>query len=94
MGQRAALAAHTDAGLDRLFLINTVAPIRVIRDLVPMLADPPLHTSSFRALGGTANTFANECFMDELSAAAGADPVAFRLPSRWAVGRCLPCQEG
>jgi short-subunit dehydrogenase len=41
VGQRAALAAHTDADLDRLFLINTVAPIRVIRDLVPMLADTP-----------------------------------------------------
>lgn len=43
------------------------------------LAETPLATSSFRALGGTANTFANEAFMDELAAAAGADPVAFRL---------------
>jgi CO/xanthine dehydrogenase Mo-binding subunit len=43
------------------------------------LAESPLHTSSFRALGGTANTFANEAFMDELAAAAEADPVEFRL---------------
>ena len=25
------------------------------------------------------NTFANECFMDELAAAAGADPIEFRV---------------
>jgi short-subunit dehydrogenase len=41
IGQRAALASYTDADLDRLFLINAVAPIRLIRDVVPMLADPP-----------------------------------------------------
>jgi CO/xanthine dehydrogenase Mo-binding subunit len=35
--------------------------------------------SSLRALGGTANVFAIESFMDELAAAAGADPVEFRL---------------
>jgi short-subunit dehydrogenase len=41
VGHSAALAGHTDADLDRLFLINTVAPIRMIRDLMPLLADPP-----------------------------------------------------
>ncbi len=41
VGQRAALATYADADLDRLFLINTVAPIRLIRDLLPLLADPP-----------------------------------------------------
>lgn len=43
------------------------------------LARVPLRTSSFRTLGGTGNTFANESFMDELAAAAQADPLEFRL---------------
>jgi nicotinate dehydrogenase subunit B len=38
-----------------------------------------LRSSAMRGLGGTQNTFANESFMDELAAAAGADPLAFRL---------------
>lgn len=39
----------------------------------------PLRTSSMRSLGGMGNTFANESFMDELAAAARADPLEFRL---------------
>lgn len=39
----------------------------------------PLRASALRALGGFANAFAIECFMDELAEAAGADPVEFRL---------------
>ena len=39
----------------------------------------PLRVSALRALGGTANIFAIESFMDELAAAAGSDPVEFRL---------------
>lgn len=42
-------------------------------------SDSPLRQSSYRALAATANNFARECFMDELAAAAGADPLAFRL---------------
>jgi isoquinoline 1-oxidoreductase len=42
-------------------------------------ADSPLRQGSYRALAATANIFARECFMDELAAAAGADPLAFRL---------------
>ena len=39
----------------------------------------PLRTSSLRSLGGFANVFAIESFMDELAAAAGRDPVEYRL---------------
>jgi isoquinoline 1-oxidoreductase len=39
---------------------------------------PPLRHGSYRGLAATANNFAREVFMDELAAAAGADPLAFR----------------
>jgi isoquinoline 1-oxidoreductase len=39
----------------------------------------PLRQGSYRALAATANNFAREVFMDELAAAAGADPLEFRL---------------
>jgi CO/xanthine dehydrogenase Mo-binding subunit len=39
----------------------------------------PLRTSALRSLGAYANVFAIESFMDELAAAAHADPLAFRL---------------
>lgn len=42
-------------------------------------ADSPLRQGSYRTLAATANNFARECFMDELAAAAGADPLDFRL---------------
>jgi CO/xanthine dehydrogenase Mo-binding subunit len=49
---------------------------RVVNHLV---RSAPLRTSSMRALGAHANVFAIESFMDELAAAANADPVEFRL---------------
>jgi nicotinate dehydrogenase subunit B len=49
---------------------------RIVKHLV---ADSPLRTSSMRSLGAYANVFAIESFMDELAAAAGVDPVEFRL---------------
>lgn len=49
---------------------------RVIAHWLPSL---PLRSSSMRSLGGAANTFANESFMDELARAAGVDPLEFRL---------------
>jgi nicotinate dehydrogenase subunit B len=39
----------------------------------------PFRTSALRTLGGYANVFATESFMDELANAAGIDPVEFRL---------------
>lgn len=39
----------------------------------------PLRSSAMRALGGYANVFAIESFIDELSEAAGRDPLEFRL---------------
>src|SRR5262249_18726423 len=43
------------------------------------IAEAPLRTSALRTLGGYANVFALESFMDELALAAGVDPVEFRL---------------
>ena len=40
---------------------------------------PPLRHGSYRALASTGNSFARESFMDELAAAADADPLEFRL---------------
>ncbi len=49
---------------------------RIVRHLIKEM---PLRTSALRALGGYANVFAIECFMDELATAAGTDAVEFRL---------------
>ncbi|MFM0478689.1 xanthine dehydrogenase family protein molybdopterin-binding subunit [Paraburkholderia strydomiana] len=61
------------------------------RNAIPLYAFPnmhvmnnfsptmPLHTSAMRSLGAHMNVFSIEATMDELAAAAGADPVAFRL---------------
>jgi CO/xanthine dehydrogenase Mo-binding subunit len=49
---------------------------RVIYHFLPNM---PVRVSALRALGAHVNVFAIESFMDELAAAAGADPVQFRL---------------
>ena len=54
---------------------GTVRSERVLTHTVPS----PLFTGPLRAPLRIQNTFANECFMDELCEAAGADPVQFRL---------------
>ena len=43
------------------------------------VAEQPLRCSALRSLGAHVNVFAIESLMDELAAAAGQDPVAFRL---------------
>jgi len=49
------------------------------RRAVTRPSQSPLRQGSYRALAATANNLARECFMDELAAVAGADPLAFRL---------------
>ena len=41
--------------------------------------ETPIRSSSLRSLGGAANTFAAESFIDELAEAVGQDPLAYRL---------------
>jgi nicotinate dehydrogenase subunit B len=43
------------------------------------ISEMPLRISAMRGLGAYTNVFSIESFMDELAAAAGIDPVAFRL---------------
>ncbi len=58
------------------FPFISIPGARVIYHFLPTM---PVRVSALRALGGYMNVFAIESFMDELAAAAGADPVAFRL---------------
>ncbi len=49
---------------------------RVVEHFLP---DMPVRVSALRSLGAFANILAIESFMDDLAAAAGIDPIAFRL---------------
>jgi len=64
-------------GAERNARTNYAFPAQ--RVLVHYVGNSFLHVSSFRTLGGMQNTFANESFMDELAAAAGVDPLEYRL---------------
>jgi nicotinate dehydrogenase subunit B len=50
-----------------------------VRTVAHRLETTPFRPSWIRTPGRLQNTFANEAFMDELAAAAGADPLEFRL---------------
>jgi nicotinate dehydrogenase subunit B len=50
-----------------------------VRTVCHRLESTPFRPSWIRTPGRLQNTYANECFMDELAAAAGADPIEFRL---------------
>ena len=66
-----------DGGGDRNAIpLYAFANARVTHHFIP---DMPLRVSALRALGAYTNVFAIESFVDELAAAAGIDPVEFRL---------------
>ncbi len=50
-----------------------------IKTVAHLLAETPFRWSWIRSPGRMQNTFANECFVDELAAAVGADPLDFRF---------------
>ncbi|MBR1125974.1 xanthine dehydrogenase family protein molybdopterin-binding subunit [Bradyrhizobium lablabi] len=66
-----------DGGGDRNAIpIYKFPNAKVVHHFIPAM---PLRISALRALGAYHNVFSAESFMDELAAAAGADPVEFRL---------------
>ncbi len=65
------------AGADRNARHNYTFPNS--RVTLQLLSGSPIRCSSIRGLGSPQNTFANESFIDELAALAGADPLEFRI---------------
>jgi nicotinate dehydrogenase subunit B len=63
------------------FLYNSAIPYKFanVKTVCHQLETTPFRSSWIRSPGRLQNTFANECFLDELAAAAGADPLEFRL---------------
>jgi nicotinate dehydrogenase subunit B len=74
-GARAAKPAVLPQG-DR----NAVPPYFGIPNLQVSVHDvvPPIRSARMRGVASLPNTFAHECFIDELAAAAGIDPLKFR----------------
>jgi CO/xanthine dehydrogenase Mo-binding subunit len=82
------LVAATLSGLP---VDETIAPGNIFQDsnipykfaninvVCHRLESTPFRPSWIRTPGRMQNTFANECFIDELAAAAGMDPIEFRL---------------
>lgn len=65
------------AGADRNARPTYVFPTS--RVTLHLLDRSPVRASSLRGLGSPQNTFANESFIDELAAMAGADPIEYRI---------------
>ncbi len=79
MGSRPARPAPGSAGgpNDMYAIPNRRSTSQVVS--LPMIYETPLRTGNLRDPNGPQITFASESFIDELAAAANADPVAFRL---------------
>ena len=61
-------------------ILNAIPSYEIaVKRVSENVVQAPVRTSSLRGLGGPVNTYANECFVDELAELAGEDPVAFRL---------------
>jgi nicotinate dehydrogenase subunit B len=60
---------------------NAVPPYYGIPNLQVSVLDlvPPVRAARMRGVASLPNSFAHECFIDELAGAAGADPLKFRL---------------
>jgi nicotinate dehydrogenase subunit B len=60
---------------------NSAIPYRFpsVKTVCHRLETTPFRPSWIRTPGRMQNTYANECFIDELAAAAGADPIDFRV---------------
>jgi len=79
MGRRRATPARGGAATpsDMYAIPNRRTTTQVVA--LPMIWETPLRTGNLRDPNGPQVTFAAESFIDELAAAAGADPVQFRL---------------
>jgi CO/xanthine dehydrogenase Mo-binding subunit len=82
------LIAAEHAGLPRESILspgniihNSALPYTIanVKTVCHRLAETPFRPSWIRTPGRMQNTYANEAFMDELAAAAGTDPLEFRL---------------